>query len=213
MADAPQLAAQLDAAVIHDLKNRLAILAGELARLNELDLPPEARRHALAAQEQADAVTHKLVAYLTLRRAAAPDGLRANTQEDTPALLLDELQAEALLLAGGRVEVLVDAAGAPDFWFYDRHLVLLALDSALYNALRFARSRITLRASTTAGGICFSIRDDGPGVQATPDASSTGVGLRVCEAVAAAHRNRGIPGHCTLRSERDGGAVFELHLP
>ncbi|MDY0745486.1 HAMP domain-containing sensor histidine kinase [Paucibacter sp. R3-3] len=213
MADESMLAAQLDAAVIHDLKNRLAILDSELATLNEQDLPPEARRHALSAREQASTVTHKLVEYLTLRRAAAPGGLRADTQEDTPALLLEELQADALSLAGGRVEVLVDAAGAPGFWFYDRYLVLLALDSALYNALRFARSRITLGASATAGGICFSIRDDGPGVQAMPGASSTGLGLRVCEAVAAAHRNRGLKGHCTLRSERDGGAVFELHLP
>ena len=213
MADTSSLAAQLDAAVIHDVKNRLAILASELATLSGLDLPPEARRHALAANEQAGAVTRKLVEYLTLRRAAAPDGLRADAREDTPALLLDELQADALSLSGGRIEVLLDTANAPGFWFYDRYLVLLALGSALYNALRFASSRITLGANSTADGICFFIRDDGPGIQTTPGAGSTGLGLRVCQAVAEAHRNRGVKGNCALRNERDGGAVFELHLP
>lgn len=207
------LGAQLDAAVIHDLKNRLAILGSELAKLNGLDLSPQAHRHGQAAQEQADAVTRKLVEYLTVRRAAMPGGLRADAREDTPALLLDELQADALLLAAGRVEVAVETEGAPGFGFYDRHLVLLALGSALYNALRFARSRIALGASGAAGKICFYVRDDGPGPQTVPGASSTGLGLRVCQAVAEAHRNRGINGHCLLRSEPSGGTVFELHLP
>ncbi|WP_077037240.1 sensor histidine kinase KdpD [Pelomonas sp. KK5] len=204
---------QLDAAVIHDVKNRLAILASELAKLNALDLPDEARNHALLAGEQAGHITHKLVEYLTLRRAADPGGLRAEAREDTPALLLDELQADAQALAGGRIEVCTDAAQAPDFWFYDRYLVLLALDSAMYNALRFAGTRITLGVTQQAQGLCFYVRDDGPGVQSTPGASSTGLGLRLCEAVARAHRNHGVQGWSVLKNDRAGGAIFELHLP
>ncbi len=207
------LSSQLDAAVIHDVKNRLAILAGELSRLNALDMPPELRRHATIADEQVRHITRKLVEYLTLRRAADPGGLRADSREDTPALLLEELRDDAVALAGARMEIVLDTAAAPDFWFYDRYLVLLALDSALYNALRFAGTRVTLGITPKQDGICFFVRDDGPGVQTTPGSHSTGLGLRVCEAVAQAHRNKGVHGHSVLRNDPAGGAIFELHLP
>ena len=209
----PDLSSQLDAAVIHDVKNRLAILADELTRLSGLDLPPDARRHANAADDQARHITRKLVEYLTLRRAADPGGLRADSREDTPALVLEELAADAASLTGGRLAVVVEASNAPDFWFYDRYLVLLALDSALYNALRFAGTRVTVGITGKPDGICFYVRDDGPGIQNKPGASSTGLGLRVCEAVARAHRNKGVQGWSLLRNDRSGGAVFELHLP
>jgi K+-sensing histidine kinase KdpD len=204
---------QLDAAVIHDVKNRLAILADELVRLNALDLSVEAKQHAVCAIEQSNHITRRLVEYLTLRSAEGPGGLRVDSQEDTPSLLLDELLADAVSLAGGRVQIEVNTENAPDFWFYDRYLVLLALESALYNALRFAGTTVTLGALRKPDGICFYVRDDGPGVQSTPGTTSTGVGLQVCEAVARAHRNKGVSGYSLLRNERSGGAIFELHLP
>ena len=211
------LNSQLDAAVIHDVKNRLAILADELTKLEALTRDPLARRHAEAASEQANQLTRKLVEYLTLRRAADPGGLRADAREDTPALLIDELAADARSLAGERIEIVTTLdASAPDYWFYDRYLVLLALDSALYNAMRFAHGRVILGArgaSSGPAGLCFYVKDDGPGVQTKPGQSSTGLGLKVCEAVAQAHRNKGVHGRSHLRNAPEGGAIFELHLP
>lgn len=207
---------QLDAAVIHDVKNRLAILTDELAKLGSLALPPEAQAHADTAAKQTRHITRKLVEYLTLRRAADPGGLRACAREELPASLLEEMLADARTLAGERlaIDMQIDP-GAPDFWFYDRYLVLLALDSALYNALRFTSTRVLLGARAAPQGLCFYVRDDGPGLDTTePGASSTGLGLRVCHAVAQAHRNKGLHGQSLLRNNEDGpGAIFELHLP
>lgn len=204
---------QLDAAIIHDIKNRLSILADELAQLNRLALPAAAGRHAAAAQEQSWLLNRKLVEYLTLQKVSDTEGLRAATREDTPALLLDEICADALTLAGGRLAISLNLEAAPDFWFYDRYLVRLALDSAIYNALRFATTRITLGARSEADGLCFFVHDDGAGLQTQPAGSSTGLGLRVCAAVAGAHRNKGRHGRSLLRNAEGGGAVFELHLP
>jgi signal transduction histidine kinase len=201
------------AAVVHDVKNRLVILGDELAKLDRLPLDPEARQHASAAAEQAGLLSRKLIALLTAQRASGPDGLRAAIREESPALFLEELNADALALAGRRIELIVDVEHAPPFWFFDRHLIGLAIDSALHNALRFAASRITLGCRVEAAHLCFFVHDDGPGVQADACATSTGLGRWLCDEIAKCHKNGGRQGHSVLRDHEMGGAVFELRLP
>ena len=80
-------------------------------------------------------------------------------------------------------------------------------------SLRFARSRITLGARMSEGRLCFFVQDDGPGVGNEPCSTSTGLGMKLCNEVAHAHKNRGLHGHCTLGDHPRGGAIFELYLP
>lgn len=205
--------ARLFAAVVHDLKNRLAILGDELTKLSRLELAPEARGHAEAAAEQTALLTRKLVEALTAQKVALAGGLHAASQEELPGLFLEDVAADARPLLAGRIELAIEAGDAPAFWFFDRHLVRLALDSALYNARRFAISRIVLGVCLDDGHLCFSVRDDGPGVQHEPGKTSTGLGGLVCDEVARAHKNRGRTGRARLRNHPQGGAVFELLLP
>jgi len=115
--------------------------------------------------------------------------------------------------AGGRIVKQVEGE-LPSFWFFDAQLVRLALDSAIFNALRYAHARIVLGCRLHADGMLgFYVSDDGPGVQQQPSPSSTGLGLAVCEQVARAHRNRGRHGHSSLDNNDNGGAIFELKLP
>ncbi|QPF73719.1 HAMP domain-containing histidine kinase [Roseateles sp. DAIF2] len=204
---------RLSALVVHDLKNRLAILTDELAKLGRLPLPEAAHAHARQANEQALMLTRRLMEFLTVHRAIEQGGLRASPAEEMPDALLMELAADAQMLLHGRLEVVQQFDDNPPFWFYDRPLARLALDSALYNALRFARSRITLGLRVTDGLLCFSVRDDGPGLQDTPASTSTGLGRLVCDEVARAHLNHGRQGRSVLRDHEEGGAVFELFLP
>jgi len=203
----------LAAAVVHDVKNRLVILGDELAKLNRLPLSPEAHRHAAAANEQSALLTRKLVAFLTAQSVSGSEGFRPAIQEESPALFLEEMCAGALALLAGRIELVVQTQNAPAYWFFDRHLVALALDSALHNALRFAASRITLGCRAGEDHLCFYVRDDGPGVQDDACATSTGLGRLLCDEIAKCHRNNGRQGRSTLCNHAEGGAVFELHLP
>ena len=203
----------LSAAVAHDVKNRLVILGEELSKLAALPLTDEAQTHVAAANLQAVMLTSKLVEWLTVQRASEGSGLRAVPHEEVPDLFLDDLHAQALPLGVGRVQIVKDAGELPGFWFYDPQLVRLAIDSALHNALRFAKTRIVLGARMDQGRLCFYVQDDGPGVGSEPSATSTGLGLRLCREVAHAHKNRGVHGMCTLRDHRKGGAIFELYLP
>lgn len=203
----------LSSAVAHDVKNRLVILGEELSKLAALPLPPQAQSHVANANLQAMMLTSKLVEWLTVQRASEESGLRAVPHEEVPELFLQDLHAQAMPLGSGRVQIVKEQGDMPGFWFYDPQLVRLALDSALHNALRFAKARITLGVRLDGPMLCFYVRDDGPGVGSAPGAASTGLGLKLCREVAHAHKNRGVHGHCTLRDHPSGGAIFELHLP
>lgn len=204
--------APLAAAVVHDVKNRLVLLGAELAALERLPLEAEAAAHVRRAREQSARLTQRLVAYLTVQAASERHGLRAVPQPEVPAALLEALRSDAAGLRPN-LQIVLEAEGAPPVWLFDRHLVGLALDSALHNALRFAASRITLGCRIEGQHLCFSVHDDGPGVQCEPGAASTGLGRWLCEEIARSHKNHGRLGRSTLRNHADGGAVFELFLP
>jgi len=104
------------------------------------------------------------------------------------------------------------AQSSPAFWFFDSYLVGLALEAAVQNAMRFARSQIVLSARVQAGWLVLSVEDDGPGL-GTEGAVSTGLGTELCRSIAAAHVNAGRTGKVVLENTAQGGARFELWLP
>ena len=203
----------LAAAVAHDVKNRLVILGEQLSKLAAMPLPDAAHSHVAVASEQAMLLTGRLVEWLTVQKAADSGGLRARPREEVPEFFLADWHAQALHLAGAKVQITREAGELPAFWFFDPQLLRLALDSALHNALRFAASHITLGARMAEGQLCFYVHDDGPGVQSAGCATSTGLGSTLCRQVAQAHRNHGAHGRCELRDHPQGGAIFELYLP
>ncbi|TDM06504.1 MAG: hypothetical protein C4K60_18380 [Ideonella sp. MAG2] len=103
---------------------------------------------------------------------------------------------------------------APPYWHFDRRLVRLALEAALHNAQRYARSTICLSALERDGQLVFVIDDDGPGPQPPDrdDPQSTGLGTALCQAVATAHNLKGRHGFARLTVRPEGGARFELGL-
>lgn len=206
----------LDSVIVHDLKNRLALLADSLARLQVLSSAGEAQELAAGSHAQVLQLTHRLSGLLLTQRLASGRRLPVHLQDESPAQMLEELADDARLLGGGRLQIEVRAAPElPAMWICDRHLLRLALDSALYNALHYAVSRIRLAAALGEDGmLVFSIADDGPGpAAATPGEHSTGLGLQVCRAVAQAHRNKGRDGLSRLSEGVGGGALFELRIP
>jgi len=189
------------------------ILGEQLAELAALPLGDVAQAHVAVANEQAMLLAARLVEWLTVQNAADSGGPRSRPREEVPEFFLADWHAQALHLAGGRVEIVREAGELPAFWLFDPQLVRLALDSALHNALRFAATRITLGARVADSRLCFYVRDDGPGVEGAGCSAPTSLGSALCREAAEAHRNHGAHGHCELRDHHEGGAIFELHLP
>jgi len=196
---------QLAAIIVHDLKNALGELEGELAALTE-DLDhgkaSEAHHHCLALRD-------KMVGFLTLYKAST-QGLQPRMEAVNPEDFLKGL-IRAHNKAG--VTITLDTDDMPPIAFFDEHLLGLALDAALQNALRFAKSSIVLACKTIADETVFTIQDDGPGLGTPEEKPSTGMGMALSAAIAAAHHNESREGRVRLHSLPNGGALFCLYLP
>lgn len=199
--------AGLAAIIVHDIKNALALLEGELRAMADA---PE-RERAQQAHGTCVALQDKLIGFLTLYKSSSC-GLNAQIDGYSPQDFLDALVRQ-MRSARPEVTVAIDAQGMPLLGFFDENLVALALEAALQNAMRFARSRIDLGCRQEDGGIVFSVRDDGPGLGAKEDTPSTGLGMSLCQAIAQAHTRGEQRGDATLADHPGGGALFELRLP
>ncbi|ALU87841.1 sensor histidine kinase [Herbaspirillum rubrisubalbicans M1] len=198
---------KLAAIIIHDIKNSLGVLEGELRRLSE-DVPRAQQAHVtcLALQE-------KLIAFLTLYKADS-QGLRAQVEAVSPLDFLDALVREQSVSRSSDIALTVDETEMPVIGFFDEHLVALALEAALQNASRFARTQIAVGCRKhPEGGVIFTVRDDGPGIGTQEKKPSTGLGMDLCNAIATAHNKETQHGEARLSNHPEGGALFELCLP
>lgn len=204
---------ELLALLVHDLKNQLGVLEAELSLLVEA---PEAeaahRAHLHCAQ-----LRQRLIAYLTVY--ATPHArLTAQMEDESPREFLQQMQRVDSRPDGAPLS-LDDCAAAPAFWYFDPRLVRLALEAALHNAWRFARSEVRLSAQLEDGFLVLAVEDDGLGLDAKDPAarSSTGLGLELCAAVARAHQLGERQGRVVLKprdaAQRQRGTRFEIWLP
>ena len=201
----------LVATVIHDLKNELAVLTGSLATMTRnasgTALESEVRR----SRAIADRLSKNLVSFLTIYRAEQHGLPVCCSDHNHGDFLHDLVKGQPLPANSPSVRVATNESVAP-FWFFDAYLVQLAMEAALHNALRFARSAIDMSARTRDGFLVMVVEDDGPGPGAA-GAPSTGLGTALCSAIAEAHRNGDRRGKVTLGTRPAGGAIFEMWLP
>jgi signal transduction histidine kinase len=194
-------------AAVHDLKNALGTLEGELERL----VVQEHIAAVAPAHLQCSQLRTRLLGFLLL---STKDGrLQAHIEAHPPEDFLREVAAGFVVPAGGpSLEVSV-STDCPAVGFFDSRLLNLALHSLLANALRFAHCRMVIGARKSDSGLLFYCEDDGPGWGAGPNPAGSGLGTSICESVVQAHVNRGHCGHLVMGTSSLGGARVELHLP
>jgi signal transduction histidine kinase len=198
---------ELTGLLVHDLKNQLGHLEAELAMLSQQHAAvASAHRHCAQLRQ-------RLVAYLTIYGGDEP-GLVAQLEDESPSAFLASLAQLASRPEGAPLQLLGEPP-PPPFWYFDARLVRLALEAALHNAWRFARSQVWLSAHARDGGLSWVVEDDGAGLGAKdPSAqSSTGLGMALCAAVARAHRREALSGRVSLGARTGGGTRFELWIP
>ncbi len=200
--------AEIAALTLHDVKNRLAKLAGRA----------EARGDVDTLRETIEA-SNTLTRLLTYYRSDV-GSLTLDIDAHAPADLAAEFVEDAVVQ--GSCPVYLDCSQAPTLWFYDEAVVRMVLANAVHNAGRHARARIVIEVAERGGFLEFLVRDDGNGYRqevledvtgaATPvTRNGTGLGLRLARRIAEMHENAGQQGE--IRLENAGGAVFRLLLP
>ena len=200
--------AEIAALTLHDVKNRLAKLAGRA----------EARGDVDTLRETIEA-SNTLTRLLTYYRSDV-GSLTLDIDAHAPADLAAEFVEDAIVQGGCPVDL--DCSQAPTLWFYDEAVVRMVLANAVHNAGRHARARIVIEVAERVDFLEFLVRDDGNGYRqevledvtgaATPvSRNGTGLGLRLARRIAEMHENAGQQGK--IRLENAGGAVFRLLLP
>lgn len=219
----------LSALVIHDIKNALALLEIDLEQLNHHPgMPTEAQQ----AYQRCIELKHRLISFLTLYKHEQAK-LKPNSQEIVLDEFLEDLLAASQSLQAQQRQghpvsvriaterIIMDTTVRhADSARFDEYLLDMALESALNNALRYAKRSVEIWYERSPGKLCWCIADDGPGMNGAtqterrnaPDpASNTSLGLALCKAVVEAHGG----GTVDLQDNAMQGALFRLtlHLP
>lgn len=207
----------LVAAAIHDAKNALLAIDAQLA---------EAERHPASAdfarmRGAVDRVAGQLAELLTLYRAQRGQLLLAIDDHDLADFLADLVAELGPPPAGIGIRLDRGPAATIGAWAFDAYLVKLALLDALRNALRHARTHVSLAFSRpAAGGICFTVADDGPGfpqavlkgISMAASGTGTGLGLSFVRLIATQHATPdGRRGQ--VEFDNNPGASLRLFLP
>lgn len=199
---------KLAAVIVHDIKNALGVLEGELENMAQ----NPTREQAVLAHETCTGLRDKLVGFLTLYKAAS-QGLHPRIEPVNPEDFLNGLIRHRAS-ARPELRVSIDTRDMPILGFFDENLVGLALEAALQNATRFARSEIELGCvADNDGYLNFTVHDDGAGLGAKEEKASTGLGMELCNAIAQAHRKGERQGGVSLEDDPRGGALFRMRLP
>jgi signal transduction histidine kinase len=198
---------EVAALTIHDVKNRLALMASHAETRGD-------KQTVRDALEAATMLTHLLLFYK-----AEVGSLGVNINARVPADLLEEFSMS--FSNQDSISVTADASKAPTLWYYDENLVRLSLMDAVYNALRYAKSKIEITAQETDNYLEFLVHDDGPGFPPemlgepssiqTVNCDGTGLGLHLASHIASLHKSTNQIGSIELSN--NNGAVFCLRLP
>lgn len=210
----------LFAALLHEMKNNLALLSMTLDGLKRTDDSEQAEQiytARLLCQRVIDRLSQSLLLYKKDHQRFV-----LNVDANSTVDFIAELAKTADSLAGGRFEIEASIEDdVPALWFFDRNLVEMAMITAVHNSLSYAARKIEIGASLLDDRLCLTVKDDSDGF---PDhilgclaedrpfsAKGTGLGLTFARLIAEAHDNKGRRGELRLANER--GAVFNLLLP
>ncbi|MCC6535738.1 MAG: HAMP domain-containing histidine kinase [Burkholderiales bacterium] len=216
------LSSQATRALIESNAREASDLVGELTLL--LDRAGDRSEEIAAARMVTRRLSDRLAQATMLERLSGAGALRPDAW--SPIDLVEELEHEAVALAGSRIDVRVRAPElVPQYWFFDRELVSMTLAGALHSALIHAERAIELEFGMRDGLFGFSIADDsGCFPDALIDAAAARIergelngnalGVHFARLVAAAHVNAGREGRVELVNRGDGpGTRFTLWLP
>ncbi|MGH8666793.1 MAG: hypothetical protein ACREUX_21225 [Burkholderiales bacterium] len=208
-------------ALIESNAREAADLVGELTLLLDRALP---EGHGLpAARMVTRRLSDRLGQVMMLERLARAGGIRPDAW--SPIELVEELEHEAVSLAGSRIAIDVRAPDlVPQFWFFDRELVSMALHNALHSALVYAYSAVTLEFRMSDGYLGFGIQDDtgsfpdellveAPLRAERGECNGNALGIHFSRLVAAGHVSGERCGRVELANRGGGGTCFTLWLP
>jgi len=208
------------ASAIHESKNQVGSLLYQLQGLKEtIENSGPNHKKVIQIEESLKKLNDEWVEYLYLYRLAS-DGYVLHVDTFLMEEFLDD-QVFALLPSATAKELDLEfKCSASLTGTFDERLMTAVVGTAVYNAFRFAKSKIMIQARKTDNFLVISIEDDGKGFSSSeeePDIfteANTGLGLYFAELSAAAHTIDDAQGYIKKETSSDlGGASLTVYLP
>ncbi|HXT01658.1 MAG TPA: ATP-binding protein [Elusimicrobiota bacterium] len=216
--------------ISHDLRTRLTIIKGAVVELHEGRAEPLQPQQSMLiglARRQVERVERMVVNLLDLSRMESGRAKVEKKSLDACALIRRVAGDFSRSAAERAITIETDCEPGTPEAVADPDLFEQLVVNLVENALRFARSRISVRIRAAASGdFELSVQDDGVGIppekksllftrfnqlerQRGPDGyKGTGLGLAICKEIVALHRGR-----IDVVSEPGQGALFLITLP
>jgi signal transduction histidine kinase len=210
--------------VAHDLRSPLSVISLSAESIAERT-KEAAIRTAAQAIELATVRMERLIGDLLDVARIESGTLRIiKRQHDISALLLEVLSSYGPMFVARDITFTVNAPPDSGEASFDYGRIVQVLSNLLGNAMKFTQAggAVTLHGERQAEGMCFTVRDNGPGIAplALPHVferfwqmssevrRGLGLGLHICENIVRAHG-----GQIRAESELGKGATFRFTLP
>ena len=226
MSKNPQLANQLLAASIHEIKNRFGLMFSQLDQLlAQLSLQQEQIHDADMIKSEAEFIGNELVRVLATYKALEGQSVINQQQQFVEDFLEEKVARHANTCRAHNLSLTYECDEELD-GFFDAGVISIVLDTAIYNAIKEGASQILLSSELGVGYLSVQIHDNGPGfpqaMLETPiqtgdikqDGNSTGLGLYFAQSLVSQHQESDKVGKIELgKSTLLGGACITLLLP
>ncbi len=207
------------ASAIHESKNQVGTLLYQLQTVKEsLGIEAPQNRKIIQIEESLKKLNDEWVEYLYLYRLAS-DGYELHPDTFLMEEFLDD-QVFALSPSAIAKDLQLDfECDAKLTGCFDERLMTAVVSTAVYNAFRYAKSKIVLTAFRDEAFLIINVEDDGPGFvndEEHHDAlldDNTGLGLYFAELSANAHTYGETCGYIKKSASRFGGACLSVYLP
>ena len=220
--------------VSHEMRNPLSIIKVASSFINEAIKGPLSKRLAdmISVQDRNIQRLEKIVArILDLSRLESGVVVPQFQSVDAGRLVEDTVRGFRLIAKQRSLSILAEIPPDLPPLRADPEFLIQLLTNLLDNAMRYARSRITVRAAVAETGgqakhVEFSVRDDGAGVpkarrdeifnkfvqadrrRNAPGYKGTGLGLAICKELVEL-----LGGRIWIGNAEEGGAAFHFVLP
>ncbi len=208
------------ASAIHESKNQVGTLLYQLQTVKE-SLGNEAPQNSKIVQieESLKKLNDEWVEYLYLYRLAS-DGYELHPDTFLMEEFLDDQVFALSPSATAKGLELSFECDSKLTGCFDERLMTAVVSTAVYNAFRYAKSKIVLTAFEDKDFLIINVEDDGPGFVDDEEHhhdtlldDNTGLGLYFAELSANAHTYGEAHGHIEKSISRFGGACLSVHLP
>ncbi len=211
----------------HELRTPLTVIRGYLETfLDQPELPAHLAKAMVQMQQQSNRMQSLVEDLLLLSRLDSTEVATDKSPVDVPGIILSLIESAEQAVDGKKHNISVDLAENIGLIGREKELHS-AFSNLIYNALRYtqANGNIHITWSCDNRGGCFSVSDDGPGINSihldrlterfyrvdddrSTNTGGSGLGLAIVKNVLSRHS-----GYLNIDSHVAKGSCFSCHFP